>query len=85
MSQQKYRVVTYYEEARAWAQTEYSTREELEKWVAFAGMKITGENFSPRQRAELQGQPIISGLLGPMWDGDAIRYENQEAYNRLSA
>lgn len=44
----------------------------------------TGVNQNPRHRAELQGAPIYHGLVGPMWDGDCIRYEDQETYNTLS-
>lgn len=47
---------------------------------------ITGLNHNPRQRAELQGQPRIGALLGPMFDGyddqgrARIRYECEDAY-----
>lgn len=43
-----------------------------------------------RVREELQGQPILVDLLGPMWDGRdeggnaVIRYESQEVYDMLS-
>lgn len=52
-------------------------------------MEIRGYHFSrlnnnPRQRAELQGQPVFSGLVGPMWDGDAIRYEDRASNDSLS-
>lgn len=41
-------------------------------------------------RAELIGQPKFSGVAGPMWNGmrdgvPVIRYEDREAYERLSA
>ena len=36
-------------------------------------------------REELQGQPEFAGFCGPMWDGDAIRYEDVASYARLSA
>lgn len=41
------------------------------------------------RRIELQGQPKIEGHLGAMYDGmegnkHVIRYETQEAYDRLS-
>ena len=45
---------------------------------------------SPHLREELQGQPRLDGLHGAMYDGVTvegkvfIRYESQEAYNRLS-
>lgn len=35
-------------------------------------------------RAELDNQPILPGYLGPMWNGDGLRYETQEVYNQLS-
>lgn len=35
-------------------------------------------------RAELDNQPTLPGYLGPMWDGDGLRYETQELYNALS-
>ena len=47
----------------------------------FAFVKL---NNNKRQRAELQGQPIFAGLCGPMWDGDAIRYEDQISNDILS-
>lgn len=30
------------------------------------------------------GYPSIKGYIGPMWDGDKIRYESQEAYDFYS-
>ena len=48
------------------------------------GYVPTGANMNHRQRAELQGQPVFANLTGPMWDGDAIRYENSEANDHLS-
>lgn len=49
----------------------------------------TGEHHSPRTRAELQGQPILKGMYGPMFDGfedghPIIRYEDKEANDALS-
>lgn len=35
-------------------------------------------------RAELDNQPMVDGYLSPMWDGDGIRYETWEVYDRLS-
>lgn len=35
-------------------------------------------------RAELDNQPKLPGYLGPMWDGDALRYETWEVYEQLS-
>ena len=55
-----------------------------------AAMEIRGFPFeklhdNPRNRIQLQGHPKFKGLLGPMWDGDRIRYEDQASYDQLSA
>lgn len=34
--------------------------------------------------SQLIGYPKIRGYLGPMWDGDKIRYESQDAYDFFS-
>lgn len=52
--------------------------------VVSLGFPIVGANQNPRQRQELQGAPKFSGLLGPMWDGDCLRYEDQKTYDLLS-
>lgn len=49
-----------------------------------AGYVIVGTNTNPRQRDELQGAPKFKGLLGPMWDGDCLRYEDPKTYEELS-
>ncbi len=48
------------------------------------GYAHTGFNTNPKHRAELQGQPKFAGVAGPMWDGDAVRYECNEANRHLS-
>jgi hypothetical protein len=48
------------------------------------GFALAGLNRNPSQRAELQGVPKFSGVCGPMWDGDGVRYEDPEAYAELS-
>ena len=48
------------------------------------GFALNGLNDNPHHRIELQGQPKFSGVLGPMWDGDTIRYEDSETYRALS-
>lgn len=53
--------------------------------MALRGYQLTHLNANPRQRAELQGAPVFRGVLGPMFDGDALRYETQAAYEILSA
>ena len=35
-------------------------------------------------RKELDRQPLINGYLGPMWNGNSLRYESPEAYRALS-
>lgn len=35
-------------------------------------------------REELDNQPIYEGFLGPMWDGDRLRYETSSVYRMLS-
>ena len=49
------------------------------------GYPLIGTNNNDYNRAELQGKPVFSKLAGPMWDGDAIRYENYAACEILSA
>lgn len=34
-------------------------------------------------RDELQNQPCFEGFIGPMWNGDGLRYETPEAYNAM--
>lgn len=52
---------------------------------------IYGYNDNPRQREELQGQPLLKGLCGPMYNGTGrlkksgevvaiIRYEKEKEY-----
>ena len=54
-------------------------------WANVTGRTIVGYMNRPKVRAELQGQPMFSDLCGPMWDGDAIRYEDQRSNDILSA
>lgn len=49
------------------------------------GFEYTGDHKSKVTRPELQSQPQFAGLCGPMWDGNAIRYEDPEANAILSA
>jgi hypothetical protein len=55
----------------------------VERMLAL-GYVQTGVNRNPRQREELQGAPRFRGLVGPMWDGDALRYEDSKTYSDLS-
>ena len=36
------------------------------------------------QRKELDRQPLINGYLGPMWNGNSLRYEAPSVYRELS-
>lgn len=64
-----------------WVQSETT---DLMAWAMVRDVEFTGTNLNRRQRAELQDQPIMKGFLGPMWDGDAIRYEDRRANDILS-
>ena len=35
-------------------------------------------------RAELDNQPKLENLCGPMWDGNMLRYEDWKVYDLLS-
>lgn len=66
-----------------WQQIETT---DLSAWIiGRPDVEVTGTNTNRRQRAELQDQPLLKGFVGPMWDGNAVRYENPEANDRLSA
>jgi hypothetical protein len=52
--------------------------------MTLRGYPYRGINNNPRQRIELQGQPRFADLYGLMWDGDGLRYEDQESYKQLS-
>lgn len=45
---------------------------------------VTGNLVNPNVRYELQGRPQFENFLGPMWDGDRLRYETQEIYDELT-
>lgn len=60
--------------------------------ISRPGVTICGTMTSRKVRAELQGHPYLSAYCGPMWGGTCkdtgrpiVRYENQEANDRLSA
>lgn len=54
-------------------------------FMAARGFTFRGLTDNQRQREELRGHPKFSGINGPMWDGDAIRYECPESYQDLSS
>ena len=35
-------------------------------------------------RAELDNQPKVDEYVGPMWDGDCLRYESHSVYAMMS-
>jgi hypothetical protein len=57
----------------------------IEEAFAVRGFVKSGININPAQRTELQGAPRFDRLCGPMWDGNALRYEDTTANDRLSA
>ena len=68
----------------------YDTPSEIKTAEQFKSL-IYGYNENPRQREELQGQPLLIGLNGPMFNGFAtlkstgetvviIRYEKPSKY-----
>ncbi len=64
--------------------TNFGPEAELIAAMEIRGYAYERMNENSKQRPELQGQPKFRGLLGPMWDGDAIRYEDQKSYDILS-
>lgn len=66
------------------------TEENIIPAMSVRGFEMTGINRNPRHRAELQGQPMFDGVMGPMWGGNRqhpdgiIRYECPETYEELS-
>ena len=46
----------------------YDTPNEIKNAEQFESL-IYGYNENPRQREELQGQPKLLGINGPMWNG----------------
>lgn len=43
--------------------------------------RIFGESA---HREELDNQPKFEGYIGPMWDGDKLRYETQSVYDLMT-
>lgn len=68
----------------------YDTPSEIKTAEQFKSL-VYGYNENPRQREELQRQPLLLGLNGPMWNGwgtlkntgetvAIIRYEKPSRY-----
>jgi hypothetical protein len=69
---------------------EFADKAEFLAAMEAAGRKPVGEQQQRpggiKLREELPGQPTFADLIGPMYDGPGkVRYENQEANDRLSA
>ncbi len=66
------------------SRVEFGPEADLIAEMAKLGYAFEKFNRNPNNRAELQGMPKFEGLYGPMWDGDAIRYEDPETYRICS-
>ncbi|MBK6706259.1 MAG: hypothetical protein IPG54_01740 [Sphingomonadales bacterium] len=80
----KYRIVQMIGNAVSVTEFDAATPDEAISVAATKGYAFTYFNSNRAQRDELIGQPKFKGVLGPMWDGDAIRYEDQAAYREFS-
>ena len=80
-----YRIITTVEPEFFVAEFGSDTVESFIEQMTGEGYEVSGFNNNPAQRQELQGAPKFKGLCGPMWDGDAIRYECNTTYAELSA
>jgi hypothetical protein len=62
----------------------------IHAWAHANGRAVYNVARIAHLRPELQCQPHVQGLLGPMWDGlnqdgaPVIRYEDDQTYNTLS-
>lgn len=77
----RYRIVTFVD--NDFIVNEFTTHQ-LIPALEVRGFSFMGYTNNPSVREELRVQPKFKGLLGPMWDGDAIRYESPAAYEILS-
>ena len=69
----------------AFATYEFANENDAARFLDEQGHAITSRFSSQYAREELDGAMVISDLLGPFWDGDAIRYEDQPTYDALSS
>lgn len=79
-----YRIIYMIEDRLTVIEFGAGTPEEAISAAAEHGFACKGLNTNRAQREALIGQPKFHGLLGPMWDGDAIRYEDQATYREIS-
>ena len=62
----------------------FDSQESLIDYCKCNGYEHKGFNRNTWHRQELQEQPIFDGLAGPLWDGDRVRYETWDVFERLS-
>jgi hypothetical protein len=67
----------------AFATYEFANENDAMRFLDEQGHSVTGRFTSQYARLELESAMIISDLLGPFWDRDAIRYEDQPTYEAL--
>jgi hypothetical protein len=59
--------------------------ENIGAWCEVRGFTLVGQCKRRGIRPELHGQPVFSGLLGPMYGGQGIvRYEDPATYDAMS-
>ena len=80
-----YRIITKVEAGFFVDEFAAETVESFIKQMTGAGYEVSGINNNPAQREELQGVPKFKDVCGPMWDGDALRYECSATYAEFSA
>lgn len=80
----KYRIIYMVEDNFTVIEFDADTPEEAITAAAENGFDFRSFNTNRAQREQLIGQPKFHGLLGPMWDGDALRYEDQATYREIS-
>lgn len=80
-----YRVILDTQTGHSKQEFDCETLQDFIAAMADSGFAVSRINNNPRQRRELNGQPCFATLLGPMWDGDAVRYESAKVYEELSA
>lgn len=63
-----------------------TTMENVEACFGVRGYEVIGFEDNTRLRPMLQGCPIFSKLVGPMYGGEnTVRYEDQAANDQFSA
>lgn len=80
----QYRIIYMLEDNLIVTEFDADTPDEAIRAAAEDGFIFTSFDSNRGQRALLIGQPKFEGLIGPMWDGDAIRYEDHATYREIS-